>query len=110
MDVSHKIFWDLWETLCHGKFDGGLGKRNLSIFNQALLAKLGWYILRHPQSFSRSTFLNVSKSKNSLYLWSSIIWDVVYCWLGQVGSLVMDFLYSSGKITRFNLTPGLDLS
>ena len=47
---EHKMHWLSKETPCTRKEDGGLGFRNLHLFNLAMLARQGWRILSNPDS------------------------------------------------------------
>lgn len=47
---KRSIHWSSWNRLCQAKTKGGLGFRDLSYFNQALIAKQGWRILHNPDS------------------------------------------------------------
>lgn len=42
---ANKTHWINWEILCNRKFDGGLGTRNISLFNQALFGKQCWNLI-----------------------------------------------------------------
>ncbi|CAN1188525.1 Uncharacterized mitochondrial protein AtMg00310, partial [Linum perenne] len=44
-----KIHWIEWRKLCYPKEQGGLGFKDFSKFNQALLAKRGWRIVNNPE-------------------------------------------------------------
>lgn len=45
-----QMHWKSWEVLCKDRSLGGLGFQRLVPFNQALLAKKAWRVLRNPQA------------------------------------------------------------
>ncbi|CAA7023575.1 unnamed protein product [Microthlaspi erraticum] len=79
-----KIHWVGWEKLTLPKKAGGLGFRDIQVFNQALLAKQAWRLLHDPQSlFSRffksryyadGDLLSASSGRGASYGWRSIIY------------------------------------
>lgn len=79
-----KIYWASWKKLCVSKDRGGIGFRDLSLFNQALLAKQSWRIMRDPESLlskvlkgrycRNGDFLNAPEGSNSSLVWKSIVW------------------------------------
>ena len=54
-----KIHWVNYEVLCKPKAEGGMGFKNLALFNDALLAKQAWRLLHNKESL----FYRIFKSK-----------------------------------------------
>ncbi|KAL5540285.1 hypothetical protein UlMin_042768 [Ulmus minor] len=79
-----KMHWCTWERLCVHKLNGGMGFRDMRLFNKAILAKQAWRILTCPSSlaarvlqgfyFTNSTFLQVRKTSSASFVWRSILW------------------------------------
>ena len=78
-----KINWMSWKQMKKGKSSGGLGFRDFSNFNLALLAKQGWKIVSNPCSlaaqvlkekyFPGGSFLTAKKGHNSSFTWQSFL-------------------------------------
>ncbi|XP_042944738.1 uncharacterized mitochondrial protein AtMg00310-like [Carya illinoinensis] len=76
------IHWRKWEKLGEMKGKGGLGFRDLEIFNMALLAKQGWRFIKSPNSlaarifkdkyYKYSSFLDASLGSKPSLIWRSI--------------------------------------
>lgn len=72
-----------WQELCKPKNQGGMGFKDLALFNDALLVKQTWHLLHDTQSlfyqvFKAKFFHNslVMEAKNPVgasYAWKSII-------------------------------------
>ncbi|XP_062011862.1 uncharacterized protein LOC133728462 [Rosa rugosa] len=82
-DKGRKIHWLAWDKMCATKEEGGLGFRNMELFNQALLAKQGWRLLKCPNSLLATTlrakyypdgdFLNARVNPGDSYTWRSLM-------------------------------------
>jgi hypothetical protein len=49
-DKDNKMHWVSWDTICQRKEKGGLGFRDLHLFNLAMLARQGWRLVQNPDS------------------------------------------------------------
>ncbi|KAL9426467.1 hypothetical protein AB3S75_033282 [Citrus x aurantiifolia] len=78
------IHWSSWSKLSMAKCRGGMGFREFSSFNQALVAKQGWRILQFPDSlmartlqaryFQHKDFMKASLGSNPSFIWRNILW------------------------------------
>ncbi|KAL5794824.1 hypothetical protein ACOSP7_003418 [Xanthoceras sorbifolium] len=83
-DGNKKISWVARDKLCSLKTHGGLGFKDLSLFNQALLGKQAWRIVMNKDSlvsrvlkakyFRQEDFLSASLKQGSSHLWRSLVW------------------------------------
>lgn len=75
--------WVAWTALTLPKYEGGLGFRDLETFNDALLARIGWRIMRNPSSLvarvllgkycKLSTFWDCTIATNASHGWRSVL-------------------------------------
>ncbi|XP_062026327.1 uncharacterized protein LOC133742658 [Rosa rugosa] len=80
---AHGIHWKSWLSLGFSKAQGGMGFRDLTEFNQALLAKQGWRILTNPSSvwvmmlkhryFPSVSFMEARLGSSPSWLWASLL-------------------------------------
>ncbi|XP_058189268.1 uncharacterized protein LOC131306858 [Rhododendron vialii] len=81
---ERKIHWIKWDKLSRCKGKGGLGFRDLEVFNRVLIAKQGWKLISgEPSLFKRifkgkyfpnTTFFNANVSCQASWAWRSICW------------------------------------
>ena len=83
-EESRKIHWLKWDEFIKPNYEGGLGFCDLECFNQALIAKQVWRILKFPNClmarllrakyFFSLTMLNSQIRNGSSYIWQSLCW------------------------------------
>ena len=77
-----KLAWMSWEKMCLPKEKGGMGFRDLKLFNLALLVKQGWrlqtnssllfYRVYKAKYFPRCDFIEASLGSQPSFAWRSI--------------------------------------
>ena len=79
---ERKTHWVNKAKLIKSKMEGGMGFRDLQLFNKALLARQGWRLIQEPHAlvsrflkaryFPNTSFLEARLSGNASYIWRSI--------------------------------------
>jgi hypothetical protein len=82
-DGKNKCHWLSWEHMTRSKEDGGMGFRDLHIFNMAMLARQSWRMLQNPDSlcctvlkalyFPTTSILEATAKPGMSYTWRSIL-------------------------------------
>jgi hypothetical protein len=82
MAKESNVHWMSWERMGRSKMMGGLGFRDLLMFNKALLAKQGWRILQNPDSliatvlkakyFKNGSFMEAEVGARPSFVWRSL--------------------------------------
>ncbi|XP_043709023.1 uncharacterized mitochondrial protein AtMg00310-like [Telopea speciosissima] len=82
-DERKKLHWISWTRLCRSKEKGGLGFREPTLHNRALLAKVAWRLFEQLDSlwakfmkaiyFPNRQFLDASLGHNPSWAWRSIL-------------------------------------
>ena len=78
-----KVHWIRWDDLCRHKNQGWMGFKDLTMFNEAMLAKLAWRLLHDDNSifyrifkarfFPTRTILEAKELASASYAWKSIL-------------------------------------
>lgn len=79
---TSKIAWMNWKRMGKNQENGGLGYRDLEVFNIALLAKQGWRLVNEPETlvarvfkekyFPRGDFMHSNLGWRPSFAWRSI--------------------------------------
>lgn len=105
MDNERKTHWVSWETTCSRKEKGGLGFRDLHLFNLAMLVRQGWRLILAPESlcaqvlrakyYPDGDLLSASEQHEVSYSWCSI--------LRGIGALKQGLIWRIGNGEKVNI-------
>jgi hypothetical protein len=80
---KRKMHWMAWEYMMRNKNRGGIGFRDLRLFNQALLARQAWRLVQNPQSlcarvlkakyFPNGSLLDTIFTGNASATWQALV-------------------------------------
>lgn len=80
---ERKTAWVSWEVISQPKYMGGMGFRDIELFNLALLTRQAWRILQEPNSLSTQilkdvyypsvSILDAEVGKHPSQVWQSIV-------------------------------------
>jgi hypothetical protein len=82
-ESKKKMHWKSWDWLTTPKFMGGMGFRDMKLFNQTLLARQCWRLLIEPDFFCTrvlkgryfhgGSFLDSSTTRTCSFTWRSLV-------------------------------------
>jgi hypothetical protein len=93
-----RVHWMSWESMCKPKGQGGIGFRDLRLFNQALLARQAWRLIEYPDSLC-ARLLKAKYYPSSNLIDTAFIQNTSPCWQGIIHGLE---LLKKGVIWRIN--------
>lgn len=103
--LKRKIHWRNWASMCTPKCEGGMGFKDLTVFNEALLGRQGWRLVNGD-----NTLLGrVMKSKyypNCSFLDSALGYSCSYSWKSIWGSksiIKEGIIWRVGNGARINI-------
>ena len=80
---KRKIHWLNWDEFTKSKLEGGMGFRDIATFNDSLLAKQAWRLLKNPESlfykvfkahfFPNCTIMETKHTSSGSHAWNSIL-------------------------------------
>ena len=80
---QRKIHWVKWEDMCEPNSEGGMGFKELPLFNDALLVKQTWRLLHNKNSlfyrvfkanfFPNCTIMEAKEGHGGSYAWKGIL-------------------------------------
>ncbi|KAK1645023.1 hypothetical protein QYE76_062828 [Lolium multiflorum] len=83
MDDEHRAHWVSWQNMMKPKCEGGLGFKDIHVFNLAMLARQGCRLLQAPDSlcarvlrakyFNNGDLLSAKPVNGMSYVWRSIL-------------------------------------
>jgi hypothetical protein len=100
---KRKTHWIAWEKFTNSKSDGGLGFRDIQLFNQALLARQAWGLIERPDSlcarvlkakyYPNGYLLDTAFPVNQSITWKAIVHGLELlkkgvCWRVGSGNLI----------------------
>jgi hypothetical protein len=110
-----RMHWMAWDRLAWPKYQGGVGFRDLKVFNQALLARQAWRLIQFPDSlcarllkaryYPSGNLLDTAFIQNSSTTWQGIIYGLELLKKGVAWRIGNG---SSVRIFRDNWLPRVD--